>query len=1088
MKTRSVAIFLALLPFTPFLFSQTVCDPAKASDILTRARETWFGERFSEAPGLALSALPWLENCADEKARSADIFLQAAVWQTEIEAFGEAAANLQKALDLAGNEAQKVRVLSAWVDLDLASRQYGEARLRLPAARAFAPAGPAAWRLSLQEAELLTATGRGQEALVLLEELKSQLGPEADGMEPDLRLRAYAAQIAAMAASAQYAAVNELGEVSLVYAAKVKPEHAGARIRLLLLLAESANSGSSFRKKVPAYLDTVSALLAGAPAFVGERWNPAVTVEQIRMYSFQLQHPKSLAMFEKALGQLVKARLSHRLLEAQAYQYVAHPYLTMGLNEKALEASRASNAVLSQLPNPSPRMVAFNNARIGQCYQSMGEIDLAVEYLEKGAAVLTKDVSPEGQLPFIVQLINVYGQKKDTLNTRRLIERYEAALLAASHASAQDHFLLGKYWFNYHKDFGSLDRGIAYAEAALRDYGPKVSNFYSKELELRLSHAYLRQRDFTKSFELASQLAGYFEQRRAKLGQAYGTEHYSWMLAVSALSAWRLYESTGDTSARRLAYEQCEKSENALYHLRRQKKDNPDVPWITDAHLYAGLVNLRYHFYAETGDHSHVQKAFDVGEMSRMARFQEYLNTAQALQFGDLSPEAARQERFMLAEIARIKTGQDKLYFQSGPGKDSAENALAGQLTELQRRYNLLLASFEVQYPSYHRLKYDRSHLDLRTVQRQVLQPDETLLGYYYYFDEIAILAVRSDSVVFRQVRVANRDFDGIDSLIAWLAHFPLVQKLPETQFADRQSGLARELYRAYETLVAPVASFLSRDVLIQPCDILVYLPFEALLSRPPDQLARPASWPYLANDKNIAYLQTATIFDAVQRRKPVPEPPTALCAFAPFFDGDTASFAGLDPARRIKGDYYSPLPHTGEEAVSVAKLLRGEAFVGKAASAGKFGEKVRECRILHAATHASGGNGNLEPSFLALQAGPGTAKTSLLFADQIYQLPINADLVTLSACESGLGGYSENEGLEGLTRAFTCAGARNIVASLWSVNDASTKSLMILFYREIKKGLPYNRALANAKRTFVRENRQYAHPYYWAGFVLNGR
>lgn len=78
---------------------------------------------------------------------------------------------------------------------------------------------------------------------------------------------------------------------------------------------------------------------------------------------------------------------------------------------------------------------------------------------------------------------------------------------------------------------------------------------------------------------------------------------------------------------------------------------------------------------------------------------------------------------------------------------------------------------------------------------------------------------------------------------------------------------------------------------------------------------------------------------------------------------------------------------------------------------------------------------------------------------------------------ETALGQYRKDEGIVGLTRAFTCAGARNVVASLWSVNDESTKNLMALFYKEIKKGLPYNRALANAKRALIQENRPYAHP-----------
>ncbi len=211
----------------------------------------------------------------------------------------------------------------------------------------------------------------------------------------------------------------------------------------------------------------------------------------------------------------------------------------------------------------------------------------------------------------------------------------------------------------------------------------------------------------------------------------------------------------------------------------------------------------------------------------------------------------------------------------------------------------------------------------------------------------------------------------------------------------------------------------------------------------------------------------------------------------APFFEGpisESLEIPAGDISALIRSDIFNPLPNSGSEAQSIAQLNKGQALVGADATKANFLKKCPDYKIIHLATHSAANNVLGEYSFVALQAENSPQKIDLLYARDIYGLHLSADLVVLSACETALGQYRKDEGIVGLTRAFTCAGARNVVASLWSVNDASTKALMILFYQEIKKGLPYNQALANAKRAFIRDNRQYAHPYYWAGFILNGR
>ena len=103
-------------------------------------------------------------------------------------------------------------------------------------------------------------------------------------------------------------------------------------------------------------------------------------------------------------------------------------------------------------------------------------------------------------------------------------------------------------------------------------------------------------------------------------------------------------------------------------------------------------------------------------------------------------------------------------------------------------------------------------------------------------------------------------------------------------------------------------------------------------------------------------------------------------------------------------------------------------------------------------------------------------------------RLKLNADLVTLSACRTGLGQLLRGEGMIGLTRSFLYAGAESVVVSLWNVNDIATASLMKAFYKNLQRGLAKDDALRQAKLELLKgQQPAWRHPYYWAAFVLVG-
>ena len=106
----------------------------------------------------------------------------------------------------------------------------------------------------------------------------------------------------------------------------------------------------------------------------------------------------------------------------------------------------------------------------------------------------------------------------------------------------------------------------------------------------------------------------------------------------------------------------------------------------------------------------------------------------------------------------------------------------------------------------------------------------------------------------------------------------------------------------------------------------------------------------------------------------------------------------------------------------------------------------------------------------------------------EIMRLKMNADLVTLSACSTGLGKLVNGEGVLGLTRAFFYAGARNVAVLLWNVNDFATATLMVSFYRHLSRGVRESEALRQAKLSLLHSSQPlWHHPYFWAAFVIEG-
>ena len=328
-----------------------------------------------------------------------------------------------------------------------------------------------------------------------------------------------------------------------------------------------------------------------------------------------------------------------------------------------------------------------------------------------------------------------------------------------------------------------------------------------------------------------------------------------------------------------------------------------------------------------------------------------------------------------------------------------------------------------------------------------------------------------------------------------------------------------------FNYLIQPVADLIQdkEKLVIIPDKYLYYLPFETLSNDKNVQEFRNKD--YLIRRFDMLYHYSATIYcDYLQRNSPGLNKKLNFVGFAPVFDeGNTpvkispqcltsitdTTFQNSQEILRsfsYDGKTYNGLPYSRMEINTIADIFDKQGYVSERylyskANEEKFKQVCEQYRIVHLASHGFINEHNPElsgiifyPDTIQKQTSanddkPDTKNFSsngILFTGEMYNLKLNADLVVLSACETGLGSMVKGEGVMAMTRGFIYAGASNILFSLWKVGDKNTYQLMVDFYSCFLAGDSYSRALRKSKLNLISDE-ETAFPKFWSGFTLLG-
>jgi len=804
--------------------------------------------------------------------------------------------------------------------------------------------------------------------------------------------------------------------------------------------------------------------------------------------------------------------------EGDIYFYFGNLYLRKDEPDVAMEYYRKAEALWNTLGegkrNSWPMANVYHN--LGFCAQKKSDYQGALELYEKSLEIKQKLFPPESDIIGISYngMGNTYLGMKDF---NRALEYSEKALATGIASLGNKHFLVGQRYANI---------GSVYAE---RKESDRAIHEYNKALEVLLSSrgpqhpdvatvhhmigdSYLQQGNHNTA------LVHYKKGLHSVVPGFADTSMYANPRLDHVLSDPVLLEilvRKGETLSRiasegsnplrnfQAALDAYQLSVRLAERIRNDLVARSSKIMLTektaDIHHYAAEVAVQ--LFTLTHDPRYKDDAFVLIEKGKAAVLAEALAESQARRFAGIPDSLLAKEKDLRIELTYYDTKVQQQRQQNKEEKDVKMTALEDRRLALWREHEALLEHLETSYGAYNRLRLQEQTGSVAQV-RKALDPETCLIEYSLGDTTLLACVISRDSVHVRTIQIDSTFDESLDLFLR------SIRKLEPEPYRKSATALYQVLIEPFHRQISPY-----KRLIIVPDGKLCYASFEALLA-PEDE--RPAergqgnnftALPYLVKDFSVSYHYSAGLFlaKALEGRQ---KKGGGFVGFAPVFAegtsieyrkksrGDGKRALEPDRAATIGGMRFSDLPSSEEEVLQIARLVENNgkpsvSYLREEANEENF-KTVSSTgfEYLHIATH--GILNEESPSLSGLAFFPPGDSTSredgILFAEESYNLELDANLLVLSSCETGLGKLVRGEGVMAMTRGFLYSGARNIVLSLWKVPDESTRSLMVHFYRTIlsTSAETFGDALREAKLYLISKSST-SFPKHWAGFVLLG-
>ena len=751
-------------------------------------------------------------------------------------------------------------------------------------------------------------------------------------------------------------------------------------------------------------------------------------------------YDKALQYYNKSLTLSIKTLGKRNRSVALKYKNIANIYSIKGDYNKALEYYNKSLTIVIQTFGENSPYVAEKYEDIGQFYQTIGNFRKAIEYLNKSLTII---------------LITL-GEKHPTLSFS-----YQS---------------LGDLYFSQN----NYEKALSYYQNSIISLVPDFNDtcIYSNPM----------LRNILSENYLLSAL----ESKANTLFRFYVLEPDSIKNIETSFRTYQLATELIDKI--RISYKA--ESSKLLFGERT-------------AQLFDKAIQTTLKLFEITQNIEYKEQAFLFAEKAKSSILLASLQDCKAKQFADIPDTLLEQEKDLKVELTFYET-EIQQELQKKDNRDSLKlKEFEAKHFEANTKYEKLMSRLETDYPKYYDLKYQTQAASIPELQR-TLDPQSALIEYFVGDSSIFIITVSHD------------DFD-IHTIPKDTAFNVLIESLNESiKQVDSKDYLPR-CHQLYNLLIQPIAPKIAtkEKLVIIPHGILYKIPFEALIPELPASTERLdlAQVDYLISRCDISYHYSATLYlnSLKQAREYATKNQLAdeeFIGFAPVFSDDIKNgyiLADNSPTIEViraasdlrsitlDGKWFNELLYSKQEVEKILDLFKRRGAVGyfnTDASEENFKQNAKHYKYIHVATHGMINEANPPLSGIIFSQPTDSVYTDdgILYSGETYHLDLNADLVVLSSCESGIGKLVAGEGLMALTRGFLYAGASSLVVSLWKVSDVSTAQLMTEFYRNLKQGMSKAAALRAAKLHLLKQSFEtegikfsFAHPFFWASFVLIG-
>ncbi|SRX55410.1 CHAT domain-containing tetratricopeptide repeat protein [Aequorivita sp. CIP111184] len=622
-------------------------------------------------------------------------------------------------------------------------------------------------------------------------------------------------------------------------------------------------------------------------------------------------------------------------------------------------------------------------------------------------------------------------------NYEKAIKYYSNAL-KFSQSINYNFGVLQAYWImsTAAADNQKWDDVIHYVDLAFEN--PDIKKFnQSMTMQNNLGHAYYGKGNYEKAFVVFNKVLKHYFSADEDVNNFFAIQNLNEIAGVYL----KMHQKQSDSKYLEEAYKAYHLSSIIFSRLYRGGKFNDQLA------TYQGQINEGMLLCATMLD-EHFQEAAERVE----------INNSDLLwsRFLDNQKDSSIAGSMLQAKIDSLNNEKDKTELVAKNNSKTTKDSLKTKLEKLTEAITELQTRIVKNYPSFY--EFSQKDFDLKRLQSKV--GDNELVLRYVLTDSIVFaFGITKNKLLLKKLPINKLKLrESIDDYLSDLKNF-------KTSYREKSEKL-------YGVLIKPMAVEKYKKLTIINDGFLGYLPFETLINE---------NNSFLLEDYQISYSTSLKLW-SIQNESNA-NPSTKFAAFSPNYK---LSFAANTEDKTVKdlvreGNYQ--LLGAEREAKTINALFDGMLFSSEKATKNNFVSNVSNYDVLHLAMHAVLDEDNPAKSSLIFE------NNEKLYLPEFYQLQIPAKLAVLSACNTGAGEIKRGEGVQSLSRAFTYAGVKSTVMSLWPAPDRETPEIMLSFYKNLKKGQNKAQALQQAKLEYLKnaKTEKLQHPFYWAGFVISG-